>query len=689
MITLEQLKERFSFEDKVLIHKADNEELFKATVLQPDAIPTNAREVYIKKFSNVSLPSSNPITFLQEYNILMDALLRWKSVNSDLVSKLFSYCIQPYAEQPPDADDIIAEVFIIGEYFPGHILSKDTENLEQWDEEHLIKFTRFLIDVLKSLKKSNVTHGHIKPQNIHRNANFEFKLTNFLQPKFAAKKVAPKRISPSARIDSHVSPRMIAGLEVSLKDRVSNDFHCACLTLLQIACKLHGTLLKSLRDKFLNIDRPKLVSQLGTVKARFPRIGEQISEIILMLLDEHSLEEISAKVDALQGGSPTQEVPAQKWSLGTRLDSLNELKINLSEVDLEAVTQEIQRKGQLSKLAIDFAFSSQIGQDLQISKKIFNHQQSVSQLELSLDCCKPFDQPACDSLCDVLILPSKLRTISLSFALCVAIPESRFEQIFRSLRSHTGLTKLDLNLVGCENLTSNGIKSLCSVLSTFQHLAVLNLNLSRCFGLNDEAAERLSETIANLRYLGILRIDLSSSVKSRTFFSSMARILKGNSNLFNLKLSYTESEFSEDDFKIFATSLENLNQLQSIHLDFTRSNLNDNSVIELASQLKGLNLSEIILSFSRCENLTTIGFVCIVNELQVLASIRALALELDECTQVQDIPYEAVTQYITNLKNLKNLKISLRGIAPPNTEHVREFRNALAYLAVLSIDVQQ
>eukprot|EP01017_Pseudomicrothorax_dubius_P024169 TRINITY_DN25729_c0_g1_i1.p1 TRINITY_DN25729_c0_g1~~TRINITY_DN25729_c0_g1_i1.p1 ORF type:complete len:220 (+),score=31.48 TRINITY_DN25729_c0_g1_i1:166-825(+) len=210
---------------------------------------------------------------------MLNGTLSYLRAQSDLVVSLEKVYLSPNGNGNSKLGNVLQiQKTLVLEYF-GPDLSRDLGISHRWSEEHIDKLTRFLIRALKMLNQRGISHGAIKPSNIVRDDDFNFKLTNFDDHDLWLSDSNTNR-------NEHSSKSFIlkGQSQITNEDLRLNDLYSSGMTLLQIALMLDTGSIKKLEEELSEGKKTELEQLMNAIPAQAPGIGVKLKEVINCLL---------------------------------------------------------------------------------------------------------------------------------------------------------------------------------------------------------------------------------------------------------------------------------------------------------------------------------------------------------------------------------------------------------------------
>eukprot|EP01017_Pseudomicrothorax_dubius_P013254 TRINITY_DN1576_c0_g2_i1.p1 TRINITY_DN1576_c0_g2~~TRINITY_DN1576_c0_g2_i1.p1 ORF type:complete len:457 (-),score=59.73 TRINITY_DN1576_c0_g2_i1:95-1465(-) len=290
MISLEQLKRHYDLDKaQSLISKPEMKLLRTVRKSQrSDQERSKPQEVVIKTMKGLEIRLDNAKSIVEDIGRIINGVLAYHCAQSDLCVKIEDFCLAP-SKGLGQQNILFLDQIIVLEYF-GKDLSKSIKSGENWTEENIDKLVRFLIRALRMMKQRRIVHGDIKPANIVRDSNFNFKLIDFDGSGFyRSEATITKRSHTEAYASLSIKYKMLQGEEISAEEWRMNDNHCAAMAIIQVVkrsttdqLKKYGANKASLRNEVLN-----------NIPRDFPNIGRRLKEVLEMLIEGKDIDEIA------------------------------------------------------------------------------------------------------------------------------------------------------------------------------------------------------------------------------------------------------------------------------------------------------------------------------------------------------------------------------------------------------------
>eukprot|EP01017_Pseudomicrothorax_dubius_P032228 TRINITY_DN4196_c0_g3_i5.p1 TRINITY_DN4196_c0_g3~~TRINITY_DN4196_c0_g3_i5.p1 ORF type:complete len:484 (-),score=89.59 TRINITY_DN4196_c0_g3_i5:1091-2542(-) len=294
MITYDQLCKCYDMERVEEVFK-NRDVLVVKTVRKkkPLGEALNYNNVVVKRVKDLRFRLNSPEMFIQDLNKVVTGLFTYYRAQSNLAVNIEAFSLTNARQE---GNKMMMDQVIVMEYF-GHDLLRDVQSQNKYTEENLDKLLRFLIRVLRMFNQRGIIHGDLKPANIVRDDNFNFKLIDFDNAGFY-------RGDDATTFRGHT--RLYASQQILRKsefDKVTaeewriNDLHCAAITLLQVTLGLSVDQLVKIRQDEAEGRRTLREMLLDSLPVHFPNIGKRVKGIVERFIAGEDIERIARFYD--------------------------------------------------------------------------------------------------------------------------------------------------------------------------------------------------------------------------------------------------------------------------------------------------------------------------------------------------------------------------------------------------------
>mmetsp|Transcript_95 Transcript_95/g.254 ORF Transcript_95/g.254 Transcript_95/m.254 type:complete len:629 (+) Transcript_95:80-1966(+) len=209
---------------------------------------------------------------------------------------------------------------------------------------------------------------------------------------------------------------------------------------------------------------------------------------------------------------------------------------------------------------------------------------ALRELEVGLpDCCA---KPTCaESLGGGLQQLDKLEAVALKFPRWKAMQDEAVRSLAQGFKGKPALKSVTVDFEKCEMLTDGGVRHLCAGLRGTT-LESVKINLADC-DITDRAVGVLGATLARIRTLKQLDVDLENCENiTENGMISMCEDLGGLKGLEEMILAAPEGELGDEVLEALAGAVRKMEKLTRVRLELT--GMNDLTPIGLAELISAL-----------------------------------------------------------------------------------------------------
>eukprot|EP01017_Pseudomicrothorax_dubius_P033459 TRINITY_DN4484_c0_g2_i2.p1 TRINITY_DN4484_c0_g2~~TRINITY_DN4484_c0_g2_i2.p1 ORF type:complete len:487 (-),score=67.63 TRINITY_DN4484_c0_g2_i2:251-1711(-) len=293
MISEEQLKRHYKIEQGQNFVSTPKVQVDKVQRRVPLA-QTTYNEVVIKRDKGIPFSIGSPDDFADSISKTMNGILSYYRAQSELVVNVEAMCFVPsLGLRAPNT--IFLDKIIVMEYF-GQDLTNDLAKQMEWSEQNIDKLVRFLIRSLRMMEQRGIIHGDIKPANIVRNNEFDFKLIDMDDSGFYR---SEETVSTRGHTHAYASNivRTNPSTKITAQEWRLNDVHCAAITLLQVILGLTNKRLEKIRDDDNDGDQSLYGIVIDSLPTRFPTIRLRLKTVVSMMIEGKDINQIAHAYD--------------------------------------------------------------------------------------------------------------------------------------------------------------------------------------------------------------------------------------------------------------------------------------------------------------------------------------------------------------------------------------------------------
>jgi len=291
---------------------------------------------------------------------------------------------------------------------------------------------------------------------------------------------------------------------------------------------------------------------------------------------------------------------------------------------------------------------------------------SLKSLSLVIDFCNKIADKNFSKLGLSAQILTSLQILDLKFSGVTDQGLKEFSNLFRP--KINSLQSFSLDLSGCQNITSEGLQSLCQGLQRLESLQSMSLNFKFCNLITDEGLKTLAETLQKLTSLRSISLSfgqLSPTADGITeeyrneILNELNEFLDdfqdGMTNvILNQMVANNPAEITDAGFKNLAESLKELTSLQFIYLNFRECTKIKEGLNNIAESLQRLDfLQSISLDFGQCSEITGESLKNLGEALQKLTLLQFISINLMEC---EKIGREDLSNFSLGFRKLRCLK---------------------------------
>eukprot|EP01017_Pseudomicrothorax_dubius_P028996 TRINITY_DN3492_c0_g1_i12.p1 TRINITY_DN3492_c0_g1~~TRINITY_DN3492_c0_g1_i12.p1 ORF type:complete len:832 (-),score=90.67 TRINITY_DN3492_c0_g1_i12:50-2545(-) len=287
------------------------------------------------------------------------------------------------------------------------------------------------------------------------------------------------------------------------------------------------------------------------------------------------------------------------------------------------------------------------------------------------------------SLSEAIQGKKRLSSINISLRPYTNITDFGLSALLNGISTILALSELDLNFMSPGIVSSKTLESLGGLLKKCSSIATLNFQFqstnhsnSGFFALSeglralkqakhisltiskdsisDETAALIVNAISHQRQLSklVLCFPMCGYIRDRTF-QGICSILNCNSSISKLEISLSETQFSDDAAKMFASGLNSLVDLTEILLDISQTNVSEN------------------------------GVICVLDCLLSLGKLRRLNLVLNHLS-LSDVIGDKIATLLRHTEiinfSLFGVQSNISALAIENIQQIRKTRNFKHFL---------
>eukprot|EP01017_Pseudomicrothorax_dubius_P028999 TRINITY_DN3492_c0_g1_i17.p1 TRINITY_DN3492_c0_g1~~TRINITY_DN3492_c0_g1_i17.p1 ORF type:complete len:278 (-),score=37.10 TRINITY_DN3492_c0_g1_i17:50-817(-) len=203
------------------------------------------------------------------------------------------------------------------------------------------------------------------------------------------------------------------------------------------------------------------------------------------------------------------------------------------------------------------------------------------------------------------------------------------------------------------NHSNSGFFALSEGLRALKQAKHISLTISKD-SISDETAALIVNAISHQRQLSklVLCFPMCGYIRDRTF-QGICSILNCNSSISKLEISLSETQFSDDAAKMFASGLNSLVDLTEILLDISQTNVSEN------------------------------GVICVLDCLLSLGKLRRLNLVLNHLS-LSDVIGDKIATLLRHTEiinfSLFGVQSNISALAIENIQQIRKTRNFKHFL---------
>eukprot|EP01017_Pseudomicrothorax_dubius_P032227 TRINITY_DN4196_c0_g3_i1.p1 TRINITY_DN4196_c0_g3~~TRINITY_DN4196_c0_g3_i1.p1 ORF type:complete len:569 (-),score=74.35 TRINITY_DN4196_c0_g3_i1:810-2516(-) len=563
MITYDQLCKCYDMERVEEVFK-NRDVLVVKTVRKkkPLGEALNYNNVVVKRVKDLRFRLNSPEMFIQDLNKVVTGLFTYYRAQSNLAVNIEAFSLTNARQE---GNKMMMDQVIVMEYF-GHDLLRDVQSQNKYTEENLDKLLRFLIRVLRMFNQRGIIHGDLKPANIVRDDNFNFKLIDFDNAGFY-------RGDDATTFRGHT--RLYASQQILRKsefDKVTaeewriNDLHCAAITLLQVTLGLSVDQLVKIRQDEAEGRSTLREMLLDLLPVQFPNIGKRVKGIVERFIAGEDIEKIARFYDSeVHTTNPGSLIAHENFRIIH----------NIAQEDKVCTIA----KTKLPPIVADIFTSLVKHTDLSV---IAN---KLSRLEAK----------------DLLFTQAQSNPSFIDKVLGLCRSDSRQTTIEVNLGGQSGnsavvspIQKLDFIGAGKRDTFSNEIISQISQIGTQTKRTIVSVDWRDYLGDINEDCKSVFESLEQVNSLSYLELDLSGTNIADEGFASLSRLLQDGRNLTQLKLNARRcARLDNDSLILLANGIRGLISLTQLNLNITdNSQISDSQTAKVINSFGALSCSD-------------------------------------------------------------------------------------------------
>jgi len=252
----------------------------------------------------------------------------------------------------------------------------------------------------------------------------------------------------------------------------------------------------------------------------------------------------------------------------------------------------------------------------------------------------------------------------------------------KALSRSPNINFLELKMVGCNSIGTEGVSYFLGRLSRLTNLTYLHLDFSNmaCFSREDSPKMNFENVLSQLTWLKTLKFLMTYDGRlGDEGASSISKAIGSLKGLESLELALGCCNITNEGAMSLANAFFELHKLEEFTIElWGNQGLTDEGVKSVCKSIGGLvNLKKFDLNLSNCQEIGDEGFSAIVKCVEGLMEIRELGLALFRCEKLTELGVFELGRALMKLHTLRKLTLNLSGCPEICSESLSRIRDSL------------
>ena len=275
-----------------------------------------------------------------------------------------------------------------------------------------------------------------------------------------------------------------------------------------------------------------------------------------------------------------------------------------------------------------------------------------------------------------------LQKVKLDLYASTDISTKTCKSMARALSRSRNIQLLDLRMVGCNSIGTQGVHYLLNRFSKLKNLDHLHLDFSNmaCFTREESPRMDFENVLSKLTWLKSLRLNMTYDGRlGDEGATSIAKAITNIKGLKKLELPLGCCNITNQGAVSLGEALYELNNLEELSIElWGNQGLTDEGVGSVCKSIGGLlHLKELELNLTNCQEISDEGFSAIVKSLSDLRDLQGLSLALFRCEKLTEVGVFELGRALMMLHSLRKLILNLASCPNISPESLNRLKDSL------------